>query len=444
MIHHLLKINSVEAVTTQEGMSADTKSFMARCAAQLPGPLVGVGIWADGVPCNWDRSQSLEVVTMYLPGLIGKSASMRLPLVTLQKRFIAQDETYDDIFSVLVWSLESLASGIHPSRRHDGQAWEKTFDCRRKKLSGKPLLLKGLLAEIRGDWAMYSSIFRLGNWQSNENCCWKCNVDKAGLQDFSLAASWRAGRLSHMGFLARLHQRGLSPSTLFQAPFFNVSLFKIDWLHCMDLGCAADWLGNLFSFMLHKFPGTSPKAQCSALFLKILEYYSRTPDVPGRYENLVVTMFRQKKQNRKLRGKASEIRGLIGFAKEIVLEMLSADDPTESAIIQGTLLLQECYSCLSKSVSYEKLPAAGRRFLLLYRTLQDREIGFKVKPKAHLLLELLEFTADRPSDTWTYRDEEFGGTLAGYSRLRGGHITPLSVGRKVLHSFFIHNKLPIL
>ena len=444
IIHQMLLTNTVADITSQTGLSVDTRSFMQRCSAHFSSSFVGLGLWADGVPCNWDRSQSLEVITMYLPGLSGQNAAIRFPVVVLQKRFVAKEVTYEDIFKVLVWSFESLAVGIMPSSRHDNRSWRKGVDARRSKLAGKPILLKGILAEIRGDWAMYSSIFRLGNWKANANCCWKCNVNNKGMKDFSLQASWRTNRVSHMDFLTRLHQKGLSASCLFDAPLFDISIFKIDWLHCMDLGCAADWIGNVFNYILDKFPGSSASAKCSALFLKILAYYARHPELPGKYENLVVTMFRQKKKNFKLRGKASEVRGLVGFAQEIVSEMLSCNDPIEAAIIEGCRLLQECYSCLNHSTQYEHLPSAGRKFMLLFKSLEDTTGLFRVKPKGHLLLELLEFSRDRPSDTWTYRDEEFGGTLAGYSRLRGGHITTLSVGRKVLKAFFIHNRMPRL
>ena len=215
----------------------------------------------------------------------------------------------------------------------------------------------------------------------------------------------------------------------------------------MDLGCAADWIGNLFSYVLPKFAGQSVKEKCSQLFLKIQTYYDHN-EVPGKYDNLVVTMFRQKKGCCKLRGKAAEVRGLVGFAKQLAEDptMLDPASALELPIIQGTRLLHACYECLSAEANLQSLASSCRQFCILWNALAIQSNGktWRVKPKAHLLCELCEFTNDRPSDTWTYRDEEFGGSLAGYSRLRGGAITPMSVGNTVLKKWMVNNRLPVV
>ena len=229
--------------------------------------------------------------------------------------------------------------------------------------------------------------------------------------------------------------------------FFGVGIFKIDWLHCMDLGCAADWIGNLFSYLLPKFPGQNHQNKCSALFLRLQTYYSQN-EVPGKYDNLTLKTFRQEKKGFKMRGKASEVRGLVGFAKELSEDdsLLSSASPVELTIKQGTKLLAQCYQCLTTGSDMQALAASCRQFCILWTALDTNHPNkaWRVKPKAHLLCELCEFTLDRPSETWTYRDEEFGGSLAGYSRLRGGNITPMSVGSTVLHKWIACNRLPIL
>ena len=47
--------------------------------------LIGVGIWGDGAPCNWDRSDSIEVFSMLLPGLSEEWRNLRIPLTGLSK-----------------------------------------------------------------------------------------------------------------------------------------------------------------------------------------------------------------------------------------------------------------------------------------------------------------------------------------------------------------------
>ena len=445
LVAHLLQLSSPQRLANQAGMSADTQKHMADVSVQFQCPVIGVGLWCDGVPCNWDRSQSVEVLTMFLPGQEGQHAAMRLPITVIPKKFVHKDCTYEDIFKVIVWSMEALAAGTWPSVRHDKQSWSLA-DRARKKQAGQTLGINGVLCEVRGDWSMYSSLFRLGGWSKNQHCCWKCDCNKDDMFDFTQSAPWRSKRLSHMDMLIRWKSEGLEPSPIFDCPFFNTNLFKIDWLHTMDLGCAADWIGNLFNYILHKLPGTNRKGQCSQLFLQIQAYYTAHPEVPGRYDNLTLSMIKTGKKGCKLKGKAAEVRGLVGFSKELAVRSLSRENPLEATMLEGTLLLSSCYDCLSQSTPREGLAASCRKFCLLWKALEDRSTGklWRVKPKAHLLLELAEHTNDKPSDTWCYREEEFGGSLAQLSRIKGGKITPGIVAKNVLVKFICLHRLPTL
>ena len=213
------KKNDVDNILQQTGMSKDTKAHVNACSGHLGCPALGVGLWADGVPCNWDRSHSLECVSMFFPGWADTFRQVRIPLLVIQKRFVCQQGTFDDVCEVLKYSFDCLATGVLPKTRHAGEAWHAT-DSKRKHWGGKPIGIQGVLCEIRGDWQMYSTIFRLGSWSGNKNCCWKCTADKAGIKQFGLEASWRTQRLNHIDFLVRLHQLGLNANPLFDCPFF--------------------------------------------------------------------------------------------------------------------------------------------------------------------------------------------------------------------------------
>ena len=69
---------------------------------------------------------------------------------------------------------------------------------------------------------------------------------------------------------------------------------------------------------------------------------------------------------------------------------------------------------------------------------------FKVIPKLHLLQELCEMSDINPSLTWCYRDEEFGGSLAAISRIRGGANRASNVAKQVLSRFIAGHRLPRL
>ena len=90
-----------EFILGQQVLQEDA-DLLARHAAACQPPkdpktLFPLGIWSDGVPCNFDRTQSLEVVAMSFPSLPG----IRVPLFVIKKCFQIKQCTMDSIFRVL-------------------------------------------------------------------------------------------------------------------------------------------------------------------------------------------------------------------------------------------------------------------------------------------------------------------------------------------------------
>ena len=54
-----------------------------------------------------------------------------------------------------------------------------------------------------------------------------------------------------------------------------------------------------------------------------------------------------------------------------------------------------------------------------------------LKPKHHAFMEL-SLQVGNPALTWTYRDEDVGGFLAGLAKLKGGSHNPKAVGNSVI------------
>ena len=133
-------------------------------------PMIPIGFWGDGVPCNWDRTESVEVVSMNLPGQDGQWGPLRIPLLAISKKDVAPN-TMDDLMVVLAWSLRHLAAGIWPSSRHDGSA----LDGKRLKKKGA-LGLRGALVEVRGDWLFFADVFKFPRHNSKAGCCWRCHT----------------------------------------------------------------------------------------------------------------------------------------------------------------------------------------------------------------------------------------------------------------------------
>ena len=63
----------------------------AREPARDPATILPLGLWSDGVPCNWDRCQSLESIALTLPSIPG----YRFPLFCIKKAFQVKQTTMD-------------------------------------------------------------------------------------------------------------------------------------------------------------------------------------------------------------------------------------------------------------------------------------------------------------------------------------------------------------
>ena len=257
------------------------------------------------------------------------------------------------------------------------------------------------------------------------------------VKDVSLTAPWITARLGHWDVVRRIMELGKPVSPILQAPWCNSRIFRIDWLHAVDQGIAADWLGSLFNLALPRMPGRSKEAQCTALWEKVQAYYRRR-DVQDRLQNLTPLMIKQEKKSPKLRSSAACCRALIGFGKELADELFMAGpSPVEEAVRVGMHHLYMCYQCLSNTVifSQELLRDSSFRFAQQFCALDtmNRDL-WRVKPKLHLFLELC-IEQGRPTTCWTYRDEDWGGSVAKMSRRRGGLLSTAAYSSNLLDRF---------
>lgn len=440
--------SNLQALLAKEGMSAEALRHLREVvAATGASDLLGLGFWLDGTPCNWDRSQSVETVSLNFPGHTAELANLRLPVSAIMKKFMLKHDTVDDILSIVSWSLQCALDGNMPARRHDGTPWDKT-DSWRKKFSGKPIGIRSAAVEVRADWACLKETFRFPGWNEKRGCCYRCNVTPAEVRNCSADATWRspARRLGHWGLLQMILDAGLTLSTLFSFPFFQTRCVAIDWLHCCDLGVACDFLGNLFFLLLPKMNEANQTLRVAALFRRIRAFYLQHPECDSRLDNLTEKMIRKKgTSSPKLRAKAAEARNLIAFAKYISEQLLS-DVGVEGAVKQMARHLDACYGCLSEATyNAQVLKTNCRKFCLLWTAVETQSVGtlWRFKPKFHIWQELCEESDCRPSTCWTYRDEDFGGSVAKLARRRGGGANCAKIaGWLVINKFRAKHSVP--
>ena len=407
---------------------------------------LGVALWGDGIPFNYDRSASLDVFSLSLPGFEGtKFSTMRIPLFAMDHKHVIKGSTFDDLMAVLAWSFTHLATGIKPGARHDGTPFHPRSDRSRLPKEGPSYVgFHGILMECRGDWKQLKDVFRFPQFNEVAGMCWLCACTPATWRLTGPDAPWRNQRLTHWGFVARLRSRGLSPSPLFATPGLRTQCFKPDWLHVCDLGVTSDFLGNFLLLVSQKLPGASHKSRVEAMWKDIQAWYKRH-GVENRLDNLCPSMLQgSSTKPPKLRAKAAQARSLVPYAVYAADSFLAGSD-VEAAAKAMANQLAACYECLSPDkFDHGKLAHHCRRFCGLAVAMEERHDGilWRCKPKIHLFQELAEFLVDCPSLFWTYRDEDFGGSMAQLARKRGGPATSGSISKNVLLRHCAKHKLP--
>ena len=127
------------------------------------------------MPCNYDRTESVMLTSLNLPGLCGRNGRLRIPLIILPDHAIS-DNTFDDIYEILAWDMRSLLAGVRPECRHDGSAWGNK-DLKRSKLHGERGW-KACLVQVRSDWDWLTKCYHFPGHGSKDGLCWTCNVQR--------------------------------------------------------------------------------------------------------------------------------------------------------------------------------------------------------------------------------------------------------------------------
>jgi hypothetical protein len=72
VIAQLVPRGDLEKLLTQDGLCAPSRQHLHEASAELGLPsAMPIGLWVDGMPCNSDRTESVEAISMYFPGRKG-------------------------------------------------------------------------------------------------------------------------------------------------------------------------------------------------------------------------------------------------------------------------------------------------------------------------------------------------------------------------------------
>ena len=128
----LNRLGSRDVLLDTQGMDPKTLQHLNMCKRKSgASEMLALGLWGDGVPVNWDRTESVETFSINLPGLSGKYHGLRLPITGFSRKQVSS-HTWHDLMQVIAWSLQCCADGFWPLLRHDGSPWIKTDTLRAK------------------------------------------------------------------------------------------------------------------------------------------------------------------------------------------------------------------------------------------------------------------------------------------------------------------------
>ena len=407
-------------------------------------PLLVLGLWSDAVPCNWDRSESIDLVVLNCPSLPGHYQKLRVPLFCCKKGFQAKQQTMDDCLAILKYSFEALALGLCPSKRHDGSDFRGRQDVHRQKRANSTCP-RAVLTQIRGDWKMLKELFSLPQHNEVGGICFKCACDPQTMRQVSLSASWRQEDYNDWSFMRRFLNEGRPISPIFGTPFFKPSIIRLDWLHVVDLGVAADCAGNILWQVQFRLPGNNISQRLKALFLELREFYGQSS--PDQLQTLTETMIRKNATSApKLKAKGAEVRKLVTFLVQIANRYLNDPaKPEDEAQRTCVRHLLECYEALTvEPYTKEHLMLSGRLFASQAVAIEayfGDGVTWRTKPKMHMFMHLIESDTN-PATIWCYRDEDFGGSAATAVRSKGRWNTAPSSSQQVFDKFRAKHDFP--
>ena len=228
-------------------------------------------------------------------------------------------------------------------------------------------------------------------------------------------------------------RNGGTVSPALSLPGITIDVFKIDWLHAVDIGVGADFAGALLWHILKKLPGHGRKEKSDAMWELIQAHYDAN-DTPDRLHDFTERTVKARKAYPKFRGQAAILRHLIPFCLEVAEIHCVSGSAVDDAALNAMRHLHTCYHTLSGSCIFRSdlLRDSASRFVTLFAALQRLQPNnWRVKPKAHLLLEMA-FAGGQPSLCWTYRDEDFGGSVGHVAKRRGSMVTAGGFSRAVI------------
>ena len=356
----------------------------------------------------------------------------------------------DDVLRPFIWSMNILAQGNWPDRDWLGRPMETPREL--PLASG----YKGVLANVRGDWAFYCELCGFPQWNCNDRMCWLCRASGTPgplcWNKFADDAEWRDTLFTHGSYLRHLRVEGSSLPVLFGIIGLRLECFTIDVLHAVDQGVTSHLIANVLWIMVVVracLGGRNQKERVELLIAHLNAWYKDVHCKSKVQGKLNVDRLRTKGGWPKLKAKAAATRHMTHYALYIMVNFGSAEtnDRCMLALCQLMVRFYELISSHSRTFPravIDEIKQIGQDFSNIYANLaadayQNGEKLWKLHPKLHLWVHLTVWGIEvwgNPRFYWTYSDEDLVGIMARAAKSVHSSNLVFSVLFKWLHGVF--------
>ena len=374
---------------------------------------IPISLHGDAVPVvrvGKPASESLECLSIQSLLASGRTLEVKLLLYSMFEHSKVKDvagttDSMDTVWRVLVWSLQSLFEGKHPSTNWQGEPHQEYSS--EQLLSGQPLCSEaepyfGVLWSIKGDLDWYLKGLGLRSYNANMPCEF-CNVDRGGEAiwwptNFAYDAPWKTA----MPTATEWKNRAISRHYLFRAfSFISQHNLEADELHILHLGVSQYLLGSVLWLLVYKCLGGEPASNFDTIWGRIQSEYEADP-CGTEYTSLSISAFTNPEKPYdsfpRLKGKGCEVKSLLNPLNRLWPKLQKRNSfhntvgvcLSELACLQNIIDDYKADAFLPDAIS-QKLLSHTDKFLIAYSeaahhcNLVAKLCLFNVAPKFHWL-----------------------------------------------------------
>lgn len=237
----------------------------------IPIALHGDGVPVAGVGKSWSKSMdAYSWASLLCTGSVSKYLFLIYALFPKLVLCLPNQNSVDEFFRVLSWSLYWMFLGVWPKRDHKGAEYPRESVL--GKRAGQPLAggYYCVLWCLRGDLEHMCKVYGFPYWNT-ATPCGLCAADRSDKPwtDCRPTARWRASIWKDDAWRAA----GLNRHILFDLPGASVVLFIPDVMHTLHLGVYQYYLGSILELLTTHMLPKSAQENLDIVWTMVQQYY---------------------------------------------------------------------------------------------------------------------------------------------------------------------------